>query len=203
MKETCIHLCVQHLITGWLVCASSVFAEAAPTVIEEETMEVSATSIEQNRTHQVDLDQAQRNLAMDMADVLRDEPAIQIGGGTRNAQRFYLRGIEASNLNIRIDGASQGRNLFQHRGATGGMDADLLKAVTVETLPSSDQGGGGLGGSIKFETLDAQDLGTGDRPVGARLKVSHSSVDDCHRRCGNRLRPLRQQRPAGAYQRDQ
>ena len=146
--------------------------------LEAETMEISATAIEANRGQQVDLGQAQRNLAMDMADVLRDEPSIQIGGGTRNAQRFYLRGIEASNLNIRIDGATQGRNLFQHRGATGGMDADLLKAVTVATLPSSDQGGGGLGGSIRFETLDAQDLATGDRPVGARLKASHASVDD-------------------------
>nr|WP_320115816.1 TonB-dependent receptor [uncultured Desulfuromonas sp.] len=178
MKKRVSALVYGIVVTGWLACASSAVAENSPTIVEEETMEVSATSIEQTRGRQVDLDQAQRNLAMDMADVLRDEPAIQIGGGTRNAQRFYLRGIEASNLNIRIDGATQGRNLFQHRGATGGMDADLLKAVTVETLPSSDQGGGGLGGSIKFETLDAQDLATGDRPVGARLKVSHGSVDD-------------------------
>ncbi|SDD72641.1 TonB-dependent receptor domain-containing protein [Desulfuromonas thiophila] len=141
-----------------------------------ETLEVTATL--QKDAAQQRVQQAQRNLAQDMADVLRDEPAIQIGGGSRNAQRFYLRGIEASNLNIRIDGASQGRNLFQHRGATGGLDADLLKSVSVATLPASDQGGGALGGSILFETVDAQDLLSAGRPAGVRLKGSHSSADD-------------------------
>ncbi|WP_416274569.1 TonB-dependent receptor domain-containing protein [Lamprobacter sp.] len=126
----------------------------------------------------IPVDQVQRNVATDMADVFRDEPSVVIGGGTRNAQRIYLRGIEGSNLNISIDGARQGRNLHQHRGGIGGLDPDLLKRVEVITGPSADLGPGALGGAIRFETVDAQDLLQPGQQAGAILKAGYASADE-------------------------
>lgn len=56
-----------------------------------ETLEVTATL--QKDAAQQRVQQAQRNLAQDMADVLRDEPAIQIGGGSRNASAFICAAL--------------------------------------------------------------------------------------------------------------
>ncbi len=125
----------------------------------------------------VDLDRLQRNLAVDMADIFADEASVVVGGGTRNAQRLYVRGIEITNLNVTIDGAVQGRNLFQHRGAIGGMPPDLLKSVKVTTSPSALIGGGALGGSIRLETIDAREMLGDGRRAGGRVSACAYGAD--------------------------
>lgn len=130
---------------------------------------------------QVPTDRIRRNLATDMADVFRDEPSVVVGGGTRNSQRIYVRGIDATNLNVTIDGAVQGRNLFQHRGAIGGLDPGLLKSVEVLTGPSAIKGAGALGGSIRMETVDAQDMLLPGKSIGTKLETGHSSADQAYR----------------------
>ena len=126
----------------------------------------------------VSLEQAHRNLASDISDLFDGTPSVVVGGGGRNAQRLYLRGIESTNLNMTIDGARQGRPLFQHHGSVGGLDPDMLKRVEVQTMGSADSGPGALGGSISFETLDAQDLLLPGKNAGARLKTSYASTDE-------------------------
>lgn len=88
-----------------------------------------------------------------------------------------MRGIELSNLNVTIDGARQGRNLHQHRGNIGGIDPYLLKQVQVQAGPGAESGPGALGGSIRFETVDAQDLLNEGRNIGATLRTGYSSAD--------------------------
>lgn len=119
----------------------------------------------------------QRTQARDMKDVFATEPSVTVGGGARNAQRIYLRGIEASNLHVSIDGARQGSNLHQHRGGIGGIDPDLLKRVEVDPGPGADRGPGALGGAIRLETVDAQDLLDPGRQAGATLKLGYGSAD--------------------------
>lgn len=123
----------------------------------------------------------QRHQAQDMADVFANQPSVSVGGGARNAQRIYVRGLEASNLNVSIDGATQGRNLHQHRGNIGSMDPALLKQVEVQTGFSADSGPGALGGSIRFETVDAQDLLRSGQQQGLTLRSGYASVDDAVR----------------------
>jgi hemoglobin/transferrin/lactoferrin receptor protein len=132
-------------------------------------------------TETISLEQVNRNLASDVSDLFDATPSVVVGGGGRNAQRIYLRGIESTNLNMTIDGARQGRALFQHHGSVGGLDPSMLKQVEVQTMGNADQGPGALGGSISFETLDAQDLLQPGRVSGARLKTGYSSVDDTTR----------------------
>ncbi len=159
-----------------LMTAGSAPARASDTPhLDLSTIQVDA--VDETRGREIPLYRIQRGLANDMADIFRDEPSVQVGGGARNAQRIYLRGIEGSNLNITIDGARQGRSLHQHRGGIGGIDPGLLKRVEIITGPSADRGPGALGGAIRFETVDAQDLLSSDRAAGATLKVGYASAD--------------------------
>ena len=131
-----------------------------------------------NNTTEISGDYLERIQAVDMKDIFLGEPSVSVGGGSANAQRIYLRGIEGSNLNIMIDGAKQGRSLFQHRGNAGSIDPALLKQVKVSTGAEATQSSGGLGGSISFETIDAQDMLTGARKAGGRLSAGLSGVSD-------------------------
>lgn len=123
----------------------------------------------------------QRQQAMDVADVFASEPAVSIGGGASNAQRIYLRGVDGANLHISIDGARQGRSLHQHRGDLGGIDPDLLKQVDIQPGPSADAGPGALGGSIRFDTVDAQDLLAPGKRAGATVRAAYASADEARR----------------------
>ncbi|NDY71104.1 TonB-dependent receptor [Desulfobacter hydrogenophilus] len=152
---------------------------ALETNSSQKNIEVPAIVVSGNREKEiVSLEQINRNLASDVSDLFDGTPSVVVGGGSRNAQRIYLRGIESTNLNMTIDGARQGRALFQHHGSVGGLDPSMLKQVEVQTMGSADQGPGALGGSISFETLDAQDLLLPGKTSGARLKTGYNSVDD-------------------------
>lgn len=128
-----------------------------------------------------DRETLQRRQASSSAEVFRDEAAAEVGGGSRNAQRLYLRGVESSNLNTTVDGARQGRNLHQHRGGLTGIDPDLLKAVEIDPQPAADQGPGALGGAVRFRTVDAQDLLAPGEDRGARLRAGYASADEAER----------------------
>ena len=128
-------------------------------------------------THEIPVETLKRNMASDMADVFATDPSVIVGGGARNAQRIYVRGIEATNLNVTIDGAKQGGSLHQHRGDIGSIDPSLLKRVEVQTGSSADAGPGALGGSVRFETVDAQDLLDDGRSAGATVTGAYGSVD--------------------------
>lgn len=120
----------------------------------------------------------QREQARDVRDVLGREANVDIGGGVRQGQRLYLRGVEGSNVNITVDGARQGQNLYNHRGGLGNIDPDILKLVEVNAGPAAaDDGPGALGGSIRMETVDAQDLLAPGQQVGARVRAGYASAN--------------------------
>jgi hemoglobin/transferrin/lactoferrin receptor protein len=155
----------------------------SPTPDDEASMTLPKVTVQGNQlppgTYDISRELLQRTMAEDMADVFATEPSVSIGGGGRNAQRLYLRGIESNNLNITIDGAQQGRSLHQHRGDIGGIEPWLLKRVEVQPGPgAADRGPGGLGGGIAFETVDAQDLLDADKSVGATIRSAYGTVDE-------------------------
>ncbi|WP_198517298.1 TonB-dependent receptor domain-containing protein [Vibrio sp. HA2012] len=153
-------------------------AETNSEITDAETIVVTGAATNDTSLTALDQEQIQLMQTQDTADLFRNQTSVSVGGGSRQAQRIYVRGIESSNLNVTIDGAKQGRNLFQHRGNISGIDAGLLKSVEVSTLPSSDQGAGSLGGSIKYQTVDAQDLLSADKHIGAKIKTGYGSVDN-------------------------
>ncbi|MEE4297494.1 MAG: TonB-dependent receptor [Wenzhouxiangella sp.] len=131
------------------------------------------------------IDGINRSQARDVREIFSELANVDIGGGTRVGQRIYLRGIETTNLNISIDGARQGQNLHNHRGGLANIDPAILRAVEVQPGPAAaDQGHGALGGSIRFETIDAQDGLQPGQKVGGFLRTSFASADDTWRNVG-------------------
>lgn len=125
----------------------------------------------------VDPEQLKRKQARDLQDTFAGEPSVSVGTGARNGQKIFLRGIEDLNLNVQIDGARQGANNFHHQGRIT-VDPYLFRQVTVDTgaIPA-DAGPGALGGSVRFETVDAQDLLRPGQTVGGRLGLQLESAD--------------------------
>ncbi|AZU05196.1 TonB-dependent receptor [Glycocaulis alkaliphilus] len=128
------------------------------------------------------IDRAMQFQARQVRDVFSTEPSIDIAGGTRNGQRIFLRGVEGSNLNITVDGARQGRNLYNHRGGFSNIDPEFLRRVDIQAGPAAaDQGFGALGGAIRFETIDAQDRLAPGQDFGAFGRVSFASAAEAQR----------------------
>jgi len=110
-----------------------------------------------------------------LSDLLRDLPGVDIGGAHSTNQRINIRGLQDNDLEITIDGARQNNFMFHHMGNLL-INADILKAVEVQVGTNSVINGG-LGGGIAFETKDAKDLLTPDRPLGARVYGTYASND--------------------------
>lgn len=146
-------------------------------VITMEKMTVVADDAAQDTV--LDAGKIEREQAWTTNDLFRNIPQVEVGGGSPNARRLYLRGIADSLLNITVDGARQNKDLRCSRGSLTSFDADLLKTVNVDAGPlAADQGYGGLGGSIKLTTKDAQDMLTGSRPAGFLAKTSYASASE-------------------------
>lgn len=169
------------LLSGALSSVGADENQGSSLSVEAETMEVRADAIGEDFGRSIKLERVRRTLATGTAEIFKGEPAVTIGGSARNAQRIYLHGIEGSNLNITIDGARQGRNLFQHRGNMNGIDPDLLKQVEVTAGPGADSGPGALGGGISFVTVDAQDLLDVGENQGATLRTQYATADEAMR----------------------
>lgn len=152
------------------------FADAFVTLESITLLEESSSGIGEEKI--ISKNTLERTQAKEMKDVFKNEASINVGGGARNAQRIYLRGIEGTNLNITIDGAKQGGSLFQHSGDIGGIDPALLKSVAVSTIAGADSGSGALGGSIVLETIDAQDMLQKGQNMGAIIRGGLYSASD-------------------------
>jgi hemoglobin/transferrin/lactoferrin receptor protein len=106
-------------------------------------------------------------------ELFKNSPDVNVSGGNRSAaQKVYIRGVEDTSANVTIDGAKQGGNLYAHTGQPG-IDPELLKRVEVKAGTGSALAGpGALGGSIAYETKDAEDMLLLGQTRGAMLKFS-------------------------------
>lgn len=127
-------------------------------------------------------DRVLRGQASDVRDLFTANASTDIGGGTRNGQRLYLRGVEGSQLNITIDGARQGANLYNHRGGLNNIDPEIVKRVELNPgPPGADEGYGALGGSVRFETIDAQDRLRPGQAFGGLAKLGGATASRLER----------------------
>ena len=120
----------------------------------------------------IDLQKEEQHQSNSFLDLFKKESSMEVGGGSVNVQRLYIRGIESTNLNITLDGAKQGKNVFQHKANVLGFNPDLLKVIDVKTA-SDASNGSALGGSIIMNTKDAQDFVSGDKTKGAIFKAGY------------------------------
>lgn len=177
-------LSVSFITTACAVVTPFVFAqdtEDSSLRLPEQTVKAQQQEFEDSpHTHHVDVERLQKTMAKGLRDVFVTEPSVQVGSGSRNGQKIMLRGVEDLNLNIQIDGARQGANTFHHQGRVQ-VDPYLYKQVSVDTGPAAaDVGPGALGGSVRFTTVDAQDLLHPGQTTGARLGAQFEDKTRTH-----------------------
>lgn len=147
-----------------------------------ETKKLDTVSVVEESEKNFNFKKTTKTQPKDISEILKQDSNIDIAGGSPNAKRIYVRGISEALINISIDGAKQSKDLHQHRGGLSNIDADILKSVDVNLgVSQADQGAGNLGGSIKFKTVDAQDLLKYGQEQGAYIKTTLGSIDDSYK----------------------
>ncbi|KOO12197.1 hypothetical protein AKJ18_25200, partial [Vibrio xuii] len=81
-----------------------------------------------------------------MSDILRDIPGVDVGGTHSVNQRINIRGLGETDLDIRLDGASQHANMFHHVGNLT-LNPDILKSADIQ-VGNNSVTQNGLGGSV-------------------------------------------------------
>lgn len=127
---------------------------------------------------QTDLDLRQAN---DLEDALSIDPSVTVGGSTAVAQKIYVRNLGEGLLNVSVDGATQSGSIFHHIGRVA-IEPELLKQVEIQPgVGNASDGPGALGGAIRFETKDPDDLLRAGERAGALVKQSYFSNTDGHK----------------------
>ena len=106
-----------------------------------------------------------------ISDLLRTIPGVDVGGAHSLNQRITIRSMDDKDLRISIDGANQNTYMYHHMGNLQ-IHADILKSVDLSVGKNSVLNGS-LGGTVQFETKDANDLLGFDQSIGARLQTSY------------------------------
>ncbi|QIR07103.1 TonB-dependent receptor plug domain-containing protein [Salinivibrio costicola] len=71
-----------------------------------------------------------------LSDLLRDIPGVDVGGTHSLTQRINIRGFTEQDLDITVDGASQGGKMFHHISNLT-LNPDILQRVDVAVGASS------------------------------------------------------------------
>ena len=108
-----------------------------------------------------------------MSDLLRDIPGVDVGGTHSLNQRINMRGLGETDIDIRLDGASQHANMFHHIGNLT-LNPDILKSADIQ-VGNNSVTQNGLAGSVSFETKDAQDLLKDGEQFGVRLNAGYAT----------------------------
>lgn len=118
--------------------------------------------------------------ATKMSDVLRGVPGVNVNGGRSVVERYNIRGVSEEYLTVAVDGARQDGYSFHHSGNYG-IDPEILKRVDIDVGANSvATGAGSLGGSIKFETVDAADMLEEGQNFGGKVKYGWGSNGNSH-----------------------
>jgi len=109
---------------------------------------------------------------------LKDEPAIDFGGGNGSSQFLTLRGMGQNSVDIKVDNAYSDSQMLYHQGRFI-IDPALVKIVSVQKGAGSASAGiGATNGAIITKTVDAEDLLKGlDKNWGVRLNSGYASND--------------------------
>ena len=181
------------LALALLAAATSLRAESAEGAAEESEAEEVITVVATRTERSLDevaatvsvktAEDIDRELARDIADLVRFEPGVTVGGtGSRfGLTGFNIRGIGGNRVLTLIDGIrvpdefSFGPFLSARRDF---VDIDSLARAEIARGPiSSLYGSDALGGVVALTSLSPRDR-LGERPVGASFKGGYSSADD-------------------------
>lgn len=129
----------------------------------------------------LDSEDLERKQANDLDDVFSGISSVLVGGSVGAAQKIYVRNLGEDTLNIMVDGATQSGVTYHHTGRIT-VEPELLKQVGVQVgAGEATNGPGALGGAIRFETKNPEDLLNGSKNFGGILKTGYFSNTEGHK----------------------
>ena len=124
---------------------------------------------------EVDAGDLARLQPADVSDLFSRESSISVSGGGGAAKRVSVLGIEQSLLATSVDGVPQGATAWHHTGSNV-VDPAFLKAVKVEAgAAAADAGFSAAAGSLRYETVGAEDLLEDGQDIGSRIGISYGT----------------------------
>lgn len=129
------------------------------------------------KTNVVTQESLNASTEQDLRGLLKQEPAIEFGGGNGTSQFYNIRGMGQNTIDVKIDDGYSDSQILYHQGRFM-LDPSLVKIVSVQKGAGSASAGiGATNGAIVAKTLDAHDLlknSTHDN-IGAKIKVGYAS----------------------------
>ncbi|HHW7570775.1 TPA: TonB-dependent siderophore receptor [Mannheimia haemolytica] len=159
------------------VLAANAFAETASTdVAVLDTVTVTDNQGLKVQTNVVTTQKKDESTQTDLRGLLKDEPAISLGGGNGTSQFLYIRGMGQNSIDVKVDNTYSDSQIHYHQGRHM-LDPALVGTVTVQKGAGSASAGiGQTNGAIIAKTVDALDLlKNSDKNFGAKLGTGIST----------------------------
>ncbi|WP_308665791.1 TonB-dependent receptor domain-containing protein [uncultured Aggregatibacter sp.] len=136
---------------------------------------VSENTGAKSKTNVITAESINRSTETELKGLLKDEPAINFGGGRGTSQWFTIRGMGQDQVDVKVDDAYTDAQLFHHQGRFM-FDPALFKKVSVQKGTGSASAGiGATSGAIVAETVSAKDLLKDGQDIGFKLNAGVSS----------------------------
>lgn len=136
---------------------------------------VSENTGAKSKTNVITTESINRSTETELKGLLKDEPAINFGGGHGTSQWFTIRGMGQDQVDVKVDDAYTDAQLFHHQGRFM-FDPALFKKVSVQKGTGSASAGiGATSGAIVAETVSAKDLLKDGQDIGFKVNAGVSS----------------------------
>jgi len=136
---------------------------------------VSENTGAKSKTNVITTESINRSTETELKGLLKDEPAINFGGGHGTSQWFTIRGMGQDQVDVKVDDAYTDAQLFHHQGRFM-FDPALFKKVSVQKGTGSASAGiGATSGAIVAETVSAKDLLKEGQDIGFKVNAGVSS----------------------------
>lgn len=166
------------LTSAILSCSVAMAQQAVETAQVLPTIEVTAQQGTKYETNVVTTEVKNESTETDLRGLLKEEPAIEIGGGNGTSQYFAIRGMGQNSIDVKIDNSYSDAQILYHQGRFM-LDPALVKIVEVQKGAGSASAGiGATNGAIVAKTVDALDLlQNSDRDYGFKIHGGYNSND--------------------------
>ncbi|KYK76364.1 TonB-dependent receptor [Aggregatibacter actinomycetemcomitans serotype e str. SA2149] len=136
---------------------------------------VSENTGAKGKTNVITTESVNRSTETELKGLLKEEPALNFGGGRGTSQWFTIRGMGQDQVDVKIDDAYTDAQLFHHQGRFV-FDPSLFKKVSVQKGTGSASAGiGATSGTIVAETVSAKDLLKEEQDFGFKVNAGVSS----------------------------